>query len=77
MSEAKPVDVKSDIDAIVWKIEVAGGDQVAAEQVLIILESMKMEVPIMAPAAGRVRSIAVVEGSDVKEDDVLVVLEVG
>ena len=77
MSESRPVEVKSDIDAIVWKIEVAVGDEVAAEQVLIILESMKMEVPIMAPAAGRVRSIAVAEGSDVKEDDVLVVLDVG
>ena len=69
------MDVKSDIDAIVWKIEVAPGDEVAADAVLVILESMKMEVPIMAPVAGRVRSIAVAEGSDVKEDDVLVVLD--
>jgi acetyl-CoA carboxylase biotin carboxyl carrier protein len=72
---SEPVDVKSDIDAIVWKIEVAAGDQVAAEQVLIILESMKMEVPIMAPVAGRVRAIAVAEGSEVHEDDVVLVLD--
>jgi acetyl-CoA carboxylase biotin carboxyl carrier protein len=71
------VDVKSEIDAIVWKIEVAAGAEVAADDVLMILESMKMEVPVTAPVGGRVRSIAVAEGSDVREDDVLVVLDVG
>jgi biotin carboxyl carrier protein len=69
------VDVKSEIDAIVWKIEVAAGAEVATDDVLMILESMKMEVPVIAPAAGRVRSIAVAEGSTVREDDVLVVLD--
>jgi acetyl-CoA carboxylase biotin carboxyl carrier protein len=71
------VDVKSEIDAIVWKIEVTEGAEVAAEDVLMILESMKMEVPVAAPVAGRVRSIAVAEGSTVQEDDVLVVLDPG
>jgi acetyl-CoA carboxylase biotin carboxyl carrier protein len=69
------VDVKSEIDAIVWKIEVAVGADVAAEDVLVILESMKMEVPVNAPAAGRVRSIVIAEGDTVQEDDVLVVLD--
>ena len=69
------MDVKSEIDAIVWKIEVAEGSHVAADEVLIILESMKMEVPVNAPAAGRVRSITVAEGETVQEDDVLVVLD--
>ena len=69
------MDVKSEIDAIVWKIEVAAGAEVAADDVLMILESMKMEVPVIAPAAGRVRSITVAEGSTVREDDVLVVLD--
>jgi acetyl-CoA carboxylase biotin carboxyl carrier protein len=69
------VDVKSEINAIVWKIEVAPGAEVAADDVLIILESMKMEVPVPAPVAGRVRSIAVAEGSTVEEDDLLVVLD--
>ena len=69
------MDVKSEIDAIVWKIEVAVGAVVAADDVLMILESMKMEVPVTAPAAGRVRSIAVAEGASVREDDVLVVLD--
>ena len=69
------MDVKSEINAIVWKIEVAPGAEVAADDVLIILESIKMEVPVPAPVAGRVRSIAVAEGSTVEEDDLLVVLD--
>lgn len=67
--------VKSEIGGAVWKIEVAVGQQVQADEVLLILESMKMEVPVNAPAAGKVRSIAVAEGDVVKEDDVLVVLD--
>ena len=47
----------------------------AADDVLMILESMKMEVPVVAPAAGRVRSLAVAEGASVDEDDLLVVLD--
>jgi acetyl-CoA carboxylase biotin carboxyl carrier protein len=71
------MDVKSDIYAIVSKIQVAVGTEVAADDVLMILESMKMEVPVPAPAAGRVRSIAVAEGANVEEDDVLLVLDLG
>jgi acetyl-CoA carboxylase biotin carboxyl carrier protein len=71
------VDVRSEIDATVWKIEVTAGDEVAADDVLLILECMKMEVPVPAPVAGRVRSIAVAEGASVREDDVLVVLDRG
>jgi biotin carboxyl carrier protein len=69
------MDVKSDIYAVVQKIEVAEGAQVAVDDVLMILESMKMEVPVTAPVAGRVRSVAVAEGADVQEDDLLVVLD--
>jgi biotin carboxyl carrier protein len=69
------VDVKSDINGNVWKIEVKSGDAVAADDTLIILESMKMEIPVPAPMAGRVVSISVEEGAAVVEDQVLVVLE--
>jgi acetyl-CoA carboxylase biotin carboxyl carrier protein len=69
------MDVKSEIYAIVRSIEVAEGQEVAADDVLMILESMKMEVPVVAPAAGRVRSLAVAEGASVDEDDLLVVLD--
>jgi len=69
------MDVRSEIAALVWEIEVAEGAQVGAEDVLMILESMKMEVPVVAPLAGRVVSIRVAEGARVNEDDVLAVIE--
>jgi len=69
------VEVKSEMKAIVSKIEVSAGAQVAADDVLMILESMKMEIPVPAPMAGWVRSIAVTEGASVEEDEVLVVLD--
>jgi len=69
------LDVRSEIDGTVWKIEVAEGDEVAEDDVLVILESMKMEVPVTAPLAGRVRAIAVAEGASVVENAVLVVID--
>ena len=59
----------------IWKIEVTEGDPVNETSVLIVMESMKMEVPVTAPVAGRVASIAVAEGASVQEDDLLLVLD--
>ena len=56
----------------VFKIRVAVGDQVAAEQELIVLEAMKMESPIYAHAAGTVAAILVKEGDAVSEGQVLI-----
>jgi acetyl-CoA carboxylase biotin carboxyl carrier protein len=67
--------VKSEIAGSVWKIEVAVGDRVAADDPLIILESMKMEIPLVAPRAGTVKQILVSEGEQVAEGDDAVVLE--
>ena len=69
-----PVQVCAHITGTVWKIQVAVGDQVEAEQSLVILESMKMEMPVEAPEAGQVSRIAVSEGQAVEEGDVLVEL---
>ena len=69
------VDVCAHITGTVWKIEVQAGDEVKEEQVLVILESMKMEMPVEAPGAGRVASVLVSEGQAVEEGDVLVKLE--
>jgi acetyl-CoA carboxylase biotin carboxyl carrier protein len=66
--------VKSEIAGSVWKIEVAVGDQVAEEDALIILESMKMEIPLLAPCAGTVKEILVAEGEAIAEGDVAVIL---
>ncbi|HYM71636.1 MAG TPA: biotin/lipoyl-binding carrier protein [Stellaceae bacterium] len=66
--------VKSEIAGSVWKIEVAVGDRVDEDDPLIILESMKMEIPLLAPKAGTVTEILVVEGEAIAEGDVAVVL---
>ena len=66
--------VKSEIAGSVWKIEVAIGDSVAEEDPLIILESMKMEIPLLAPRGGVVKEILVAEGDAIAEGDVAVVL---
>lgn len=67
--------VRSEIAGSVWKIEVAVGDRVAEDDPLVILESMKMEIPLLAPRAGTVREILVKEGEPVAEGDVAVILE--
>ena len=66
--------VKSEIAGSVWKIEVAVGDQVAEEDTLIVLESMKMEIPLLAPRGGTVIEILVAEGEAIGEGDVAIVL---
>ncbi len=70
-----PTQVEAQITGNVWKIEKAVGDEVRAEEVLLILESMKMEIPVEAPRAGRIREIRVREGDSVEEGAVLVVLD--
>jgi biotin carboxyl carrier protein len=59
----------------VWKIEKAVGDAVAEGDVILILESMKMEIPVEAPCAGRIREIRVQEGDSIDEDAVLAVID--
>jgi len=66
--------VRSEIAGAVWKIEVAVGDTVAADDPLIVLESMKMEIPLLAPRAGIVKEILVAEGEAIDEGDVAVIL---
>lgn len=70
-----PTQVKAHITGTVWKIECKVGDAVEADQVLVILESMKMEMPIEAPKAGKVTEIKVKEAQPVNEGDVVVVLD--
>ena len=67
--------VSAHITGTVWKIEVAVGDQVSEGQTLIILESMKMEMPVEAPGPSRVKAILVREGATVEEGAALVELE--
>ena len=64
-------DIPAHITGTVWKIEVAVGDRVDADQTLAILESMKMEIPVEAPRAGLVLEILVAEGQTIDEDQPL------
>ena len=70
-----PTPVEAQITGNVWKIERAVGDAVAAEDVILILESMKMEIPVEAPVAGRLSEIRVREGDNVEEGSVLALIE--
>ncbi|RYF32342.1 MAG: biotin/lipoyl-binding protein [Comamonadaceae bacterium] len=63
--------LESIVTGKVWKIEKAVGDAVAVGESVMILESMKMEIPIESPVAGVVKSIAVAEGESVNEGQVL------
>ena len=67
--------VESEVTGNVWKIEVKEGDVVEEEDVIMILESMKMEIPIEAPCAGKISKILVSEKDPVKEDQVVAVIE--
>jgi acetyl-CoA carboxylase biotin carboxyl carrier protein len=68
-------DVEAHITGTVWKIEVAVGDSVEEGDTVLILESMKMEMPVEAEDEGTVKQILVEEGQAVSEGDTLVVLE--
>ena len=67
--------VLSPLTGSVWKIEVQEGAKVAEGDVLMVLESMKMEIPVEAPHAGTVRGLSVKEGDTVEEDQPLVSLD--
>jgi biotin carboxyl carrier protein len=69
--------VIAEVSGTVWKIVVALGDKVNAEQEVMILESMKMEIPASAPCAGVVHSLLVAEGEAVSEGQALAVLRSG
>ena len=68
-------DVEAHITGTVWKIEVAVGDQVDEGDTVVILESMKMEMPVEAEDAWTVAEILCEEGQAVNEGDALVVLD--
>ena len=67
--------IEAHITGTVWKVEVAVGDRVDEGDTVVILESMKMEMPVEAEDEGRVAEILCQEGQSVSEGDALVVLE--
>jgi len=68
-------EVVAEMVANVWKVVVEPGSAVAEGDPLVILESMKMEIPVESPAAGTVKEVRVAEGGVVQEGDVIAVIE--
>ena len=70
-----PEEIRAEMVANVWKVVVAAGDTVEDGDTLVILESMKMEIPVESEDDGTVKEIRCEEGQAVSEGDVLIVLE--
>jgi len=68
-------EIRAEMVANVWKIVVTQGDTVADGDTLLILESMKMEIPVLAESDGVVSALHVAEGDVVQEGDVIAVIE--
>ncbi len=65
------IDVESEVTGRVWQIHCEVGQRVSEDDVLLILESMKMEIPVLAPADGTVSELLVAVDDSVDEDQVL------
>ncbi|SDI16397.1 MULTISPECIES: biotin/lipoyl-binding carrier protein [Bradyrhizobium] len=70
------LEARSEVSGFVWKIETAPGQRVAKGDTLVLIESMKMEIPIIAEADGVVVAIKVEEGGAVNEGSTVAILEV-
>ena len=70
-----PEEVKAHITGVVFQVTSKAGDRVAAGDPIIVLESMKMEIPVEAPRDGTVREVTVAEGQTVQEGDTVAILE--
>jgi acetyl-CoA carboxylase biotin carboxyl carrier protein len=73
--EAGVTEVRAEMVANVWQVVASEGDQVADGDTLVILESMKMEIPVLAESADTLTKLAVAEGDVVQEGDLIAVIE--
>jgi biotin carboxyl carrier protein len=69
------VNVKSEIAGNVWKIQAKPGDKIEADGEIMILESMKMEIPVLSPRAGTIKEIRVSEGEAIDEGQLVAILD--
>ena len=67
--------IKTEIQAVIWKINVEIGQKVDIDDVIVILESMKMEIPVESKYKGVVKKILIKEGDNVNEDQEIIILE--
>ena len=68
-------EIKAQITGVVFQVLARPGDTLAAGDPVIVLESMKMEIPVEAPRAGSIKTVMVAEGQTVQEGDVVATLE--
>jgi acetyl-CoA carboxylase biotin carboxyl carrier protein len=68
-------EVRAEMVANVWKVVATEGDTIADGDTLVILESMKMEIPVLAEGAGTLTKLAVAEGDVVQEGDLIAVIQ--
>lgn len=69
------VNVKSEIAGNVWKIQTKPGDRIEVDGEIMILESMKMEIPVLSPKAGTIKEIKVSEGEAIEEGQLVAILD--
>ncbi len=72
MAEEK---INSEITGTVWKIEKGIGDELEEEDIIMILELMKMEIPVLAPCSGKLAGIHVDEGASIAEGQLVATME--
>ena len=72
-----PEQIKAHITGVVFQIPTKTGDRVGAGDPVIVLESMKMEIPVVAPLSGTVSEVAVAPDTSIKEGDLVVVIDEG
>src|ERR1035441_7912989 len=73
--EWRVAEIRAEMVANVWKVVAAEGEQVEDGATLVILESMKMEIPVLTEAQGTVTTLAVAEGDVVQEGDLIAIVE--
>lgn len=75
LQEVRVAEIRAEMVANVWKVVATEGDTVADGDTLVILESMKMEIPVLAEGSGTLARLAVSEGDVIQEGDLIAVIE--
>jgi biotin carboxyl carrier protein len=68
-------EIRAEMVANVWQVVASEGDRVADGDTLVVLESMKMEIPVLAEGAGTLTKLAVAEGDVIQEGDLIAIIE--
>ena len=69
------MEVETPVTGTVWKINFQVGDKINEGDVILIMEAMKMEIPVESPVAGKLKKLFVAEGDQASEDDIVAIVE--